>query len=124
MKIEIHIDNSEVDDIIETLKDQGIDISRAEVESHIEDYIQGAIHDFRHERMDCVVDSIIDLQDWFLYTVRMKIEKLIQHLQNLDKNDKDIVITDPNGYQYKIESLNYDEDSDTVYLGLDEGSCD
>ena len=63
MKIEIHIDNTEVDDIIETLKDQGIDISREEVESHIEAYIFGAIEDSRHERMECVVDSIIDLQD-------------------------------------------------------------
>ena len=58
------------------------------------------------------------------YTDRMKIEKLIQHLQNLNKNDKEIVITDPNGYQYKIESLNFDEDSDIVYLGIDEGSCE
>lgn len=63
MKIEIHIDNQEVQDIIEALKDQGIDITPSEVESHIEDYIQGAIHDSRHERMDCVVDSLIDLQD-------------------------------------------------------------
>lgn len=54
----------------------------------------------------------------------MTIQKLIQHLQNLNKNDKDIIITDPNGYQYKIESLNFDKDSDTVYLGIDEGSCD
>ena len=60
----------------------------------------------------------------FQYTDCMKIEKLIQHLQNLNKNDKDIVITDPNGYQYKIESLNFDEDSDIVYLGIDEGSCE
>jgi len=54
----------------------------------------------------------------------MKIEKLIQHLQNLNKNDKDIIITDPNGYQYKIESLNFNEEDDTVYLGIDEGSVD
>lgn len=72
MKIEIHIDNQEIQDIIDTLKDQGMDVTRAEVEAHIEDYIQGAIHDSRHERMDCVVDSLLDLQDWFLYTDRMQ----------------------------------------------------
>jgi len=63
MKIEIHIDNVEIDDIIFTLKEQGVDITRAEVESHIEDYIFGAVEDSRHERMDSIVDSIIDLQD-------------------------------------------------------------
>ena len=72
MKIEIHIDNVEVDDIIFTLKEQGIDVTRMEVESHIEEYIQGAVEDSRHERMDCIVDSLLDLQDWFLYTERMK----------------------------------------------------
>jgi len=61
MKIEIHIDNQEIQDIIDALKDQGVDVTSAEVQSLIEDYIQGAIHDSRHERMDCVVDSIIDL---------------------------------------------------------------
>jgi hypothetical protein len=63
MKIEIHIDNIEIQDIIDTLKDQGVDVTSAEVQSHIEDYIQGAIHDSRHERMDCIVDSLLDLQD-------------------------------------------------------------
>jgi hypothetical protein len=63
MKIEIHIDNTEIQDIIDTLKEQGMDVTSTEVQSHIEDYIQGAIHDSRHERMDCVVDSLLDLQD-------------------------------------------------------------
>ncbi len=72
MQLTIHINNQEIQDIIDTLKDQGMDVTRAEVEAHIEDYIQGAIHDSRHERMDCVVDSLIDLQDWFLYTDRMQ----------------------------------------------------
>jgi hypothetical protein len=40
-----------------------VDVTSAEVQSHIEDYIQGAIHDSRHERMDCIVDSLLDLQD-------------------------------------------------------------
>jgi hypothetical protein len=63
MQLTIHIDNIEIQDIIDTLKEQGMDVTSAEVESHIEDYIQGAIHDSRHERMDTVVDSLIDLQD-------------------------------------------------------------
>jgi len=72
MKIEVHIDNQEIDIVIETLKEQGIDITRSEVESHFEDYILGAVHDSKHERLDCIVDSLLDLQDWFLYTERMK----------------------------------------------------
>ena len=63
MKIEIHIDNIEIDDIIEVLKEQGVDVTRAEVESHIEDYIFGAIEDSRYERMDAIVDSLLNLQD-------------------------------------------------------------
>lgn len=63
MQLTIHIDNQEIQDIIDTLKDQGVDVTRPEVESHIEDYIQGAIHDSRHERMETVVDSLLDLQD-------------------------------------------------------------
>jgi hypothetical protein len=63
MKIEIHIDNIEIQDIIDTLKDQGVDVTRAEVESYIEDYIIGAVEDSRHERMEVVVDSLLDLQD-------------------------------------------------------------
>ena len=72
MKIEIHIDNTEIDDIISTLKEQGVDVTRMEVESHIEEYIVGAVEDSRHERIDCIVDSLLDLQDWFLYTECMK----------------------------------------------------
>ena len=72
MQVTIHIDNTEIDDIISTLKEQGIDVTRMEVESHIEDYIQGAVEDSKHERMDCIVDSLLDLQDWFLYTDRME----------------------------------------------------
>ena len=63
MKIEIHIDNQEIQDVIDTLKEQGVDITRAEVESHFEDYIFGAIEDSRHERLEYIVDSLLDLQD-------------------------------------------------------------
>jgi len=60
MKIEIHIDNSEIQDIIDTLKDQGVDVTVMDVESAIEDYIYGAIEDSKHERMDCIVDILLD----------------------------------------------------------------
>jgi len=60
MKIEIHIDNTEIDDIIFTLKEQGVDVTRMDVESAIEDYIFGAVEDSKHERMDCVVDILLD----------------------------------------------------------------
>ena len=63
MKIEIHIDNSEIDDVHKYLIDQGVDVTRTEVESHFEDYIIGAIEDSGHERMDCIVESLLDLQD-------------------------------------------------------------
>lgn len=62
MKIEIHIDNIEIDDIIEVLKEQGVDITREEVEAHYEEYFQAAVEDSQYERMDAIVDSIIDLQ--------------------------------------------------------------
>ena len=83
MQLTIHIDNQEIQDIIDTLKEQGMDVTSAEVQSHIEDYIQGAIHDSRHERMDCVVDSLLDLQDWFLYTDRMKNKEQLEQPINV-----------------------------------------
>jgi hypothetical protein len=48
MKIEIHIDNIEIQDIIDTLKDQGVDITRAEVESHYEEYFHGYVEVLYH----------------------------------------------------------------------------
>jgi hypothetical protein len=63
MKIEIHIDNQEIQDVLNHLKDQGIDVTASEVEAHFEDYILGAIEDSRHERMEQILDSIIDFQD-------------------------------------------------------------
>lgn len=62
MKIEIHIDNIEIDDIIDYLKDQGVDVTRAEIEAHYEEYFHGYVEDFKQERMDAIIDSIIDLQ--------------------------------------------------------------
>jgi len=62
MKIEIHIDNIEIDDIIDYLKDQGVDVTRAEVEAHYEEYFHGYVEDYKQERMDAIIDSIIDLQ--------------------------------------------------------------
>jgi len=63
MKIEMHIDDQEIQDVIDTLKDQGIDVTRAEVESHYEEYFHAAVEDSQDERMDSIVDSLIDLQD-------------------------------------------------------------
>jgi hypothetical protein len=63
MKIEIHIDNTEVQDIIDHLKSQGIDVTADDVQFAMEDYIFGAIQDSKSERFDAVVDSIIDIQD-------------------------------------------------------------
>jgi len=63
MKIEIHISDEEIQDVIDTLKDQGIDITRKEVEAHYEEYFHAAVEDSQEERMDGIVDSIIDIQD-------------------------------------------------------------
>jgi hypothetical protein len=60
MKIEIEIDNSEIADIIDTLKDQGIDVTRMDVEGMMEDYIQGTIEDSKEERMDSIVDALLN----------------------------------------------------------------
>jgi hypothetical protein len=63
MKIEIEIADSEIQDVIDALKDQGIDITKAEVEAHYEEYFYGAVEDSQQERMEGITDSIIDLQD-------------------------------------------------------------
>jgi len=60
MQITIHIDNSEIQDIIDTLKEQGVDVTVMDVESAMEDYIYGSIEDSKHERMDTVVDILLD----------------------------------------------------------------
>lgn len=63
MQITIHIDNIEITDIIDTLKEQGVDVTVMDVESAMEDYIYGSIEDSKHERLEQIVESIIDLQD-------------------------------------------------------------
>ena len=61
----------------------------------------------------------------FQYTDRMKIKTLIQHLEKLNQNaDFDILIVDPNGYEYKIEDIGIDEDTQKVIIDINEGSCD
>ena len=60
MQITIHIDNIEITDIIDTLKEQGVDVTVMDVESAMEDYIYGSIEDSKHERMDTVVDILLD----------------------------------------------------------------
>ena len=64
MKIEIHIDNTEIFDVIYELKEQGIDITREEVQSYFEEYFHGVVEDSKHERLEQIVESIIDLQVW------------------------------------------------------------
>jgi hypothetical protein len=55
----------------------------------------------------------------------MKIKTLIQHLEKLNQNaDFDILIVDPNGYEYKIEDIGIDEDTQKVIIDINEGSCD
>jgi hypothetical protein len=60
MIIEIHIDNQEITDIIQHLKDQGVDVTINDVQFAMEDYIFGAVQDSKSERFEAVVESIID----------------------------------------------------------------
>ena len=59
MKIEIHIDETEVSDILATLKEQGVDYTRDDVKQAMEDYIFGAIEDSKSERMDYIVEFLL-----------------------------------------------------------------
>lgn len=63
MKIEIEIDNTEISSIIETLKDQGIDVSMFDVQEALEDYFHGVIEDFEESRIDTVTEMLIDNAD-------------------------------------------------------------
>jgi hypothetical protein len=63
MKIEIEIDNEEVRTIIESLKDQGIDVTVDEVKEQIEDWFHVTIEDFRDSRIEEITDILIDLAD-------------------------------------------------------------
>jgi hypothetical protein len=57
----------------------------------------------------------------------MKIKTLIQHLEKLNENtqlaDFDVLIVDPNGYEYKIRDIEIDEDTQKVIIDINEGSC-
>jgi hypothetical protein len=55
MIIEIHIDNQEITDIIQHLKDQGVDVTIDDVQFAMEDYIFGAVPDSKSERFEAVV---------------------------------------------------------------------
>ena len=55
MIIEIHIDNQEITDIIQHLKDQGVDVTINDVQFAMEDYIFGAVQDSKSERFEAVV---------------------------------------------------------------------
>jgi hypothetical protein len=63
MKIVIEISDEEINDVIDALKEQGVDVTKADVEAHYEEFFYAAVEDSQGERMDSVIDSIIDLQD-------------------------------------------------------------
>jgi len=63
MKITIDIDNGEISSIIDTLKDQGIDVTMFDVQEALEEYFHGVIEDFEESRMDTVIDMLIDSAD-------------------------------------------------------------
>jgi len=61
MKIEIEISNDEVQTIIETCKDQGVDVTVDDVREQIEEWFHATVEDFNESRMDDVIDALIDL---------------------------------------------------------------
>lgn len=63
MKIEIEIDNTEISSIIDTLKDQGIDVSMFDVQEALEDYFHGVIEDLEESRIETVIDMLTDNAD-------------------------------------------------------------
>ena len=63
MKITIDIDNGEISSIIDTLKDQGIDVSMFDVQEALEDYFYGVIEDLEESRIETVIDRLTDNAD-------------------------------------------------------------
>ena len=63
MKITIDIDNGEISSIIDTLKDQGIDVSMFDVQEALEDYFYGVIEDLEESRIETVIDMLTDNAD-------------------------------------------------------------
>ena len=63
MKIEIEIDNTEISSIIDTLKDQGIDVTMFDVQEALEDYFHGVIEDLEESRIETVIDMLTDNAD-------------------------------------------------------------
>jgi len=63
MKITIDIDNGEISSIIDTLKDQGIDVTMFDVQEALEEYFHGVIEDFEESRIETVIDMLIDSAD-------------------------------------------------------------
>ena len=63
MKIEIEIDNTEISSIIDTLKDQWIDVSMFDVQEALEDYFHGVIEDLEESRIETVIDMLTDNAD-------------------------------------------------------------
>jgi len=63
MKITIDIDNGEISSIIDTLKDQGIEVTMFDVQEALEEYFHGVIEDFEESRIETVIDMLIDSAD-------------------------------------------------------------
>jgi hypothetical protein len=63
MKIEIHIDNQEIRDIINSMKEQGVDVTKDDVEYAMKEYVYGAIEDSKEERFDGVSNILHDFED-------------------------------------------------------------
>ena len=63
MKITIDIDNEEISSIIDTLKDQGIEVTMFDVQEALEEYFHGVIEDFEESRIETVIDMLIDSAD-------------------------------------------------------------
>jgi hypothetical protein len=61
MKIEIEISQDEINGVIDFLKDQGVDVTREEIQAHYEEYFHAYIEDYQDERMTTITESIIDL---------------------------------------------------------------
>jgi TRAP-type C4-dicarboxylate transport system substrate-binding protein len=61
MKIEIEIANEEITAIIETCKDQGIDVTMFDVKEQLEEWFHATVEDFEESRMDTIIDQLVDL---------------------------------------------------------------
>ena len=52
---------------------------------------------------------------------RLTVNKIISHIQKLNKGDASFAVVDVNGYEYQIRDISFSEDSGKVVLSIDEG---